>query len=113
MMVQLMKTPVYRSIEYADNRVSLFAAQWGRCGITGRDFMSTEEIHCHHKTPLEQGGTDAYGNLILLLDEVHRLIHATNKETIASLIQKLSLTAKEMAKVNALRKQAKLYEISF
>lgn len=113
LMVQLMKTPVYRSIEYADNRVSLFAAQWGRCGITGRDFMSTEEIHCHHKTPLEQGGTDAYGNLILLLDEVHRLIHATNKETIASLIQKLSLTAKEMAKVNALRKQAKLYEISF
>ena len=37
-----------RSIEYADNRISLYAAQYGKCAVTGRE-LEFDEIHCHHK----------------------------------------------------------------
>ena len=38
--IWLMRTPVLdKSIEFADNRISLFAAQYGRCAITGTELM--------------------------------------------------------------------------
>ena len=41
------------------------------------------EIHCHHKIPLKCGGTDRYGNLIIVHENVHRLIHATDKNIVS------------------------------
>ena len=49
-----------------DNRVSLYAAQYGKCAVTGK-VLWIDEIHCHHKKPISQGGTDEYKNLILLI----------------------------------------------
>lgn len=98
----LMNQPLYgRSIEYADNRISLFFAQNGRCAVTGQKFESTEEIHCHHKIPKSKGGTDEYDNLILVTEPVHKLIHATIDETIAKY---LKLCSPDMKKLNELRK---------
>lgn len=54
----------------------------GKCSVTQRIFRSTGEIHCHHKHPKEKGGGDEYANLTLVLETVHKLIHAKNKETI-------------------------------
>ena len=48
-----------RSVEYMDNRISLYAAQYGRCAVTGKELW-LDEIHCHHKQPLCRGGTDKY-----------------------------------------------------
>ncbi len=57
---RLMRNPVLdRSIEYADNRISLYAAQYGKCAITGQD-LEFDEIHCHHKIPVEKGDVDIY-----------------------------------------------------
>ena len=99
----LMRHPVeYRSIEYNDNRLSLFSAQKGRCAVTGR-VLEIGDIHCHHKVPLEQGGTDEYQNLILVCEDVHRLIHARKPETIAKYMEKLSLTSKQKKKIDILR----------
>ncbi len=98
----LMNQPLYgRSIEYVDNRISLFFAQNGRCAVTGQKFESTEEIHCHHKIPKSKGGTDEYDNLILVTEPVHKLIHATIDETIAKY---LKLCSPDMKKLNELRK---------
>ncbi len=37
LLLQLMRAPTYsHSAEYADNRISLFSAQWGKCAITGK-----------------------------------------------------------------------------
>lgn len=59
LMLQLMRKSFYNTnTEYSDNRISLFSAQWGKCAVTGREFQSTEEIHCHHKAPKSKGGTD-------------------------------------------------------
>ena len=55
-----------RSIEYADNRISLYFAQKGKCAVTGESFVSTSEIHGHHKIPKSHGGSDEYENLILV-----------------------------------------------
>ena len=104
---ELYKYPVRdRSIEYNDNRVSLFAAQRGRCAITGIEFLSQEEIHCHHKIPKSKGGNDGYNNLVLILEDVHRLIHSTKKSTIDVHLSLLMLNDKQLKKLNQLRKTA-------
>ena len=104
LLLQLMRAPTYRrSAEYADNRISLFSAQWGKCVITGKEFQCVSEIHCHHKTPKGNGGSDKYENLVLVLAPVHELIHAVNEDTICSYLSALKLDASQLMKLNRLR----------
>lgn len=106
-MQEMAKSPIQsRSTEYNDNRVSLFAAQYGKCAVTGQEFLSPEEVHCHHKKPRAKGGTDKYQNLVLVLPEVHRLIHAVKQETIDQYLNLLKLTKDQIKKINNLRKMA-------
>ena len=82
-MHSLMRTPrADKSIEYSDNRISLFSAQQGKCSVTGKAFLTTQEIHCHHIIPQDRGGSDEYSNLVIVLEEIYQLIHAKNKDTI-------------------------------
>ena len=112
LMLKLMRQPLAgRSTEYADNRISLFCAQWGKCAVTGKLFRSTKEIHCHHIKPKCAGGSDKYENFILVQETVHRLIHATRKETIIQILRSLKLNEKQIPKVNELRKSAGLCSI--
>lgn len=102
----LMKNPIQSAtIEYNDNRISLYAAQHGKCGITKKT-LSLSEIHCHHKKPLSQGGTDSYANLIILHERIHRLIHATNNSTVSAIMQTIQLDSVQLKKVNKLRQLA-------
>lgn len=112
MMIALMKQPIYgNSAEYADNRLSLFSTQWGKCAVTGIEFSSLNEIHCHHIVPRHCGGDDSYGNLMLLREPVHKLIHATQADTIAKYLNILQLNPSQIAKVNSLRLKAQLSEL--
>ena len=95
-----------RSAEYADNRLSLFCAQFGKCAVTGKAFEVLENIHCHHKIPKSKGGKDNYQNLVLVHEDVHRLIHAATDTTIQNYLSLLDLNKKQVAKLNKLRKQA-------
>lgn len=105
-MLCLMKTPVLdKTIEFADNRISLFAAQYGRCAVSGAELMPYD-IRCHHKIPLENGGTDEYGNLVLVTEAVHILIHAGLADTISKYLSELHLNKKQLAKLNKLRELA-------
>ena len=101
------KSPVVgESVEYNDNRLSLFAAQNGRCAITGQEFLTPDEIHCHHKQPRSKGGSDRYENLVLVLTDAHRLIHATNPKTVEMYLNLLKLNAQQKKKLNELRCKA-------
>lgn len=112
LMLKLMRQPLAgRSIEYADNRISLFCAQWGKCAITGKPFRSTKEIHCHHIKPRCLGGSDKYENLVLVQETVHRLIHASCKETIIQIVKDLKLNEAQIDKINELRRNAGLCSI--
>lgn len=107
LMVQMMKSSGKNSTEYSDNRISLYSAQWGKCGITGIEFQCLEDIHCHHKLPEQYGGTDRYDNLVLLLPQVHRLIHAADEITIRKYLELLKLDKTQILKLNKYRELAK------
>lgn len=94
-----------RTIEYMDNRVSLYAAQFGKCAVTGK-VLWIDEIHCHHKKPTSQGGTDEYQNLVIVHTDVHRLIHAVKPETIQAYLNKIKPTKSQLNKINKFRKTA-------
>ena len=102
----LMRNPIQnQSVEYNDNRLSLFAGQSGKCTITG-ELLTPYNIHCHHKVPRHLGGKDNYQNLILVTDNVHRLIHAKNADTIRRYLGLLRLNSKQLKKLNQLRNLA-------
>jgi len=113
LMLALMRSPVgNKSVELADNRISLFSAQLGKCAVTGEPFQTTDEIHCHHIKPRSCGGSDDYENLVLVNKMVHVLIHATKAETMETYLAVCNLNKKQMGKLNALRKKAGLDEIT-
>ena len=110
-MLLLMRTKeIGRSVEYMDNRISLYVAQYGKCAIT-EQILELHEIHCHHKKPVSQGGNDRYENLIILHKDIHRLLHATKEETIMAYLSQLQLTYKQKAKLNKLRQLANMQAI--
>lgn len=100
-----------KNIELSDNMISLYCAQYGKCAITG-ELLIPGEIICHHKLPKELGGDDSYKNLILVKNDIHFLIHATEYSIINEYIHILSTTKLMINKINILRKKAKLETIN-
>ncbi len=95
---------INKSIEYNDNRISLYVAQKGKCSITGK-LLEIDEIHCHHKKPKAKGGGDEYKNLVILHKDVHRLIHLRDERKIYELTNELKLDdsqAKKLLKLKSL-----------
>jgi len=99
-----------RSAEYMDNRLSVYSQQKGRCGVTKIE-LNAEVVHCHHKVPIKLGGDDKFNNLIVVHELVHKLIHATKKETINKYLKLLSINANQLRKINQLRLLCKLEKI--
>lgn len=102
LMQYFIHNPLQKSIELNDNRISLYSAQSGRCTITNHILQENTEVH--HITPVSQGGTDKYENLALMIPEAHKLIHATDNETIKYYVDLLNLSKKQIQKVNKYRK---------
>jgi len=109
-LLKLMRNPVSdRSIQYADNRISLYAAQYGKCAVTGIQ-LEYDDIHCHHKIPRHKDGTDAYQNLVIVHQDIHRLIHATDEKVISRYLSGYKELL-DLHKLNKLRKLAETTEI--
>lgn len=99
-----------RTLEYNDNRLSKYTAQRGKCPISGEELGINAEVH--HIKPVSQGGTDEFQNLVIVTQNVHKLIHATEEETIQLYLKTLPLKPKEaIKKINKYRIKAKNYEI--
>lgn len=99
----LLENPVIgQSIEYNDNRISLYVGQNGLCAITKQPLL-IGDMECHHKLPKYLNGTDEYKNLIFISSKVHTLIHVTVKETIGKYLNELKLTIEMIEKINKLR----------
>ncbi len=94
-----------RSIEYNDNRISKYIAQYGQCYITG-EWIGVDRVHCHHIKPLKNGGTDKYSNLVIMDYLVHKLIHLIDKKKIIAIIKALRLSVKQLEKLNRLRMES-------
>jgi hypothetical protein len=95
-----------RTIEYNDNRISKFISQYGRCAVTGTE-LGLSDWHCHHKNPYHLSKDDRFSNLIVLHEDVHRLVHLKDSGKIRDLLNSLQLNKKQKEKVNELRIQCK------
>ena len=94
-----------QSVLFNDNRISLYAAQNGKCFVLGEKLV-IGEMEVHHKKPKSLGGNDEYTNLVFLNKGIHRLIHMTDWDKINGILHKYNLNAKQLAKINKLRRVA-------
>lgn len=92
-----------KSVEYNDNRLSLYSAQKGQCAISKLPLNLDMEVH--HILPINKGGDDKYKNLILVTYEIHKLIHATDNLIIQFYLNKQNLTKQMLRKLNVFRKK--------
>ncbi len=100
---QIMEHPIQgQSIELNDNRISLYVAQRGKCAIS-KEPLRLGDMEVHHLTPRASGGKDNYANLALVTGDVHKLIHATDPDTIRKYLDKLKDCKLNMAKLNKFR----------
>ena len=64
-----------RTIEYNDNRISKFIAQYGKCAVTGIE-LGKHDWHCHHKESISSYLEMIDIQILIVLHEVvHRLVH--------------------------------------
>lgn len=99
------------SVEFADNKLSRYSMQNGKCAITG-EFLTAEMVHCHHVKPRALGGLDNFNNLVIIHKWIHILIHATKEKTIEKYLKVFSqLNGKQLEKLNKYRKKCNLTEI--
>lgn len=94
-----------QSVLFNDNRISLYAAQNGKCFVLGEK-LAIGEMEVHHKKPKSLGGSDVYTNLVFLNKDMHRLIHMVDLDKINKILQNYNLNAKQLAKINKLRTMA-------
>ena len=107
----LMRNPnENQSVEYNDNRLSLYCAMQGKCAIT-KTILEKDNIHCHHIIPRKDGGGDNYQNLLLIDKRVHILLHATKAETIEKYLGILNLSKAQLNKLNTYRAKLNLNAI--
>lgn len=99
------------SAEYNDNRISLYVGQQGKCFVSGKN-LEIGQMHAHHKKPKVMGGTDEYSNLIFLTADMHRLVHATESNTIQNIMKANPKTVIDYSRLNKLRNLVGNIEIS-
>jgi len=103
---------LYPSIEMADNALSRYIAQKGKCAITHKP-LCIGDMECHHIKPVKFGRNDSYENLMMLSGDAHKIISVTKTETIAFYISKINPTKEMQDKINKLRKLQELPQIQF
>ena len=102
----IMRNPLLcESVEFNDNRLSLYSAQQGKCAISGEK-LTMENIRCLRKVPKYKHGTDEYKNLILVTDTIAKLMDIRDTEKLDTWVKTLQLTDKQYKKLTELRKLA-------
>ena len=102
----------YLSLEMADNAVSRYIAQKGKCAVT-HEPLAINDMICQHIKVKKQYRNDTYNNLIIISKDVSKLILAENRKSIKRYISRLNLTDEMKDKINKLRKHRELEEIQF
>ena len=103
---------LYPTLEMADNALSRYIAQKGKCAVT-HNALSITDMVCTHIKPCKGERNDTYRNLIILSKDVSKLVEATENKVIKKLLQNLTLTVEMQEKINKLRKHRELEEIQF
>ncbi len=86
------------TIEFTDNRLSKFSAQWGKCYVTGENFTNLQDVVCYHKE-IKEDNADKYANLVLISRKVIQLIQQAKREGLDTLLQDKKLNKKQKEKL--------------
>lgn len=89
------------TIEFRNNMVSKFVAQYGKCYITGNELEPENAVGIRIK-PKERNGTDDYSNIVIVSKAVIPLIEDINADYCSN------LSEKQKVKLNRLRRARKL-----
>lgn len=107
----LIENPIQgQSAEYNDNRISLYIGQLGKCFVTDEE-LTVGNMEVHHVVPRSQGGNDHYNNLVYITKDAHKLIHATQLETINKYLKLISLNENTIKYINDCRGLVDNFEI--
>ena len=71
----------YPTLEMADNALSRYIAQKGKCAVTHNPLIATDMI-CLHIKPCKGERNDTYRNLILLSKEIADIVSADTEKKI-------------------------------
>lgn len=67
--------------------------------------LELNDMEVHHKIPKVLGGKDEYSNLLYVTCNAHKIIHATEMETINKYMKMENLVEKALKKLNLLCKK--------
>ena len=102
----------YPTLEMADNALSRYIAQKGKCAVT-HNALTVEDMVCEHIKPVKGERNDTYRNLIILSKEISDLVGAEKSNKIDKILKNLSLTKEMQDKINKLREHRELEIIQF
>lgn len=103
---------LFPNLEMADNALSRYIAQKGKCAILHTELVIGDMRCLHIKHPKGERN-DTYKNLILVSTEMARVITATDKEVLDKYLRGQRLTTEMQEKINKLRGYRDLEPIQF
>ena len=68
-------------------RISKYSSVKGKSYLSG-DYVPVEEYHCHHIIPQKKGCSHDFGNLCVLAETEHLILHGSNPEKLYELYPK-------------------------
>ena len=95
----------YKSVEWNDIRVSKYTSQNGVCRITKLP-LELDDMELHHIKPVSKGGKDTFQNCILIIKDMHKLIHIKDKNKINKYLIKYQFDKEILKRINKLRLEA-------
>lgn len=102
----------YPTLGMADNAVSRYIAQKGKCAVT-HEPLSVMDMVCLHIKPPCGSRNDTYKNLILLSSDAANLVTTSNESVVRRSISRLTLSNEMQNKINKLREHRSLTTLQF
>ena len=95
------------TVELYESKMSRILSQKGKCYITGEP-LKYGELTTHHITPVASGGGDEYENVIIIDDEVHKIIHFSKDidEAKTKILDNYNLDKKKLEKFEEIYNKA-------
>ena len=103
---------LFPTLEMADNTLSRYIAQKGKCAILHTE-LTIGDMRCLHIKHPKGERNDTYKNLILVSCDMAKVITGTEEETLKMYIEGHILTTEMQEKINKLRTLRGLEEIQF
>lgn len=103
---------LFPTLEMADNALSRYIAQKGKCAILHVELSLTDMVCLHIKHPKGERN-DTYKNLIIVSKDMAKLIKATTEKAVREILRGYNLTAEMQEKINKLRVHRELETIQF